>query len=310
MLRTRRQQGGNRMSKHKPTVQESDAALTAVNIANMGSNLIPKLGGPLGVGLTALGSDIEAEREERGIARKLGTRHLDSMQYMPAVKSKLGELRGRWKEGAVSASAGIAGSMAAMGAAGLLFTGPIGWVPGLLIGGAGAIAGGYAGNKTYKKITGRIQDTLAIAVTISDTLKKGEQVPEEVVFAALASKLRGREGKEASAMLYEKTGSRYFQDAVEQGKMDALREMMQSPRMERMLRRRSNMPLDMSDMSKSVVTQYAEYLNSGRMGVKALLKSFSPLDVRPEVQHYVPQSAAYASPSVTPSMQNSRPIAR
>lgn len=295
---------GNLMPKHVHTGSD-DIALTAVNVANMGSNLIPRLGGPLGVGLSALGSDLEAEREEKQIARKFGTRHLGSMQYIPAMRAKLGELRSRWKEGAVTAGTGLAGTMVAMGVAGAAL-GPIAWIPSLVIGGAGAIAGGYAGSKAYRRLAGQIQDTVAIVSQIREAQKNDEAIPEEVVFAALASKLRGKDAKEAGALLYQKTGTRYFHEAVEQGKLEGLAEMMKDPDMqrrgiERKLRRLTNMPMDLSNINKSVVTQYAEYLNSGRMDAKYLLRQFSPLDIKPVVMAYGAPSAEISAPANIPS---------
>lgn len=269
---------------------------------NMASNLLPKVGGPLSIGLSAASAEYAGQREERTIEKALHTRRLESMRFVPAVKEKLGDLRGRWKGGAIAASASLAGTLMAVGAAAALLGGPPGWIAGLVIGGAGAIVGGYAGGKAYRYFTGQIQDTVGIVARIGQAQSKGEGVPEEVVFAALASNLRGKDAKYAQQLLREKAHTRYFHEAVADGKIEELAEVMRDERMQRILRQQTGMPMDLSDMNKSVTAQYADYINSGRMQARQLLKPyFSPLDVAPETAPQVGRDLSIRVPSQIPS---------
>ena len=244
---------------------------------NMVTNFVPKVGNGIGIGFSVASSELAAQREERNIKRRLGLSNLSSASYLPAVKEKLSDLRSRWKEGAASATGGLGGALGAGALATAIMGGPPGMIAGLIVGGAGGIAGGWGGSKIYKAIAGRGQDPIAIISQITDARAQKQDVPEEVVFAALAANLRGKAGQDAAQKLRKAAGTRYFDDAVNDGKLDALKELMQDQQILRDIRTQTSMRRDITDLSKSVVTQFAELINSDQLSAPRLLRRYSPL---------------------------------
>lgn len=274
----------------------------------LASNFLPKLGSVAGTAVapatvltSAIGGQMAADREEAIAERKLGLK-LRAMHGARAVKEKLHDWRGRWKEGAVSATTGLAGTAATIGLATAAFGGPPGWIAGLLIAGAGGIAGGYVGSKAYRQVVGQSQDVIAITGKIREAWKNNEQIPEEVIFAALAAKLPGKDGKLAGDLLKQKTGTRYFHEALEQGKIEELGELMNNKKLKQAIRWHSNMPPDISDLNRSVVSQYAELINRRQMDPNRLLRSFSQstLNLMPPLG----SSLDMGKPPFTPAMPN------
>lgn len=185
----------------------------------------------------------------------------------PAVRAKLSKLDD-CTDAVGSGLFSIVGGMAAGGLAGFAFMGFIPFAPFVL-----PIAGGFAGNYIYDNaIKEQKQDPIVINQQIIQMRAAGKEVPAEVVFACLAANISGEAGKKIDGICERYTGEKIYTAVLEdQKKIAKLAAMMNNQTVDDMLRAKYQIPLDPQNPNKTVVEQYAELLNSGKLEPQNLL---------------------------------------
>lgn len=237
----------------------------ASTLAALGKD-VPALGAIGTVAAGVVGS-AEADKELGRIAEMFRADNVRQLvRQNPALRQKVKDLDSRWFDATMGTGVSIAG-----GAGGGALIGFFIPIPGATI--AGSLLGGYLANKTYSgMIENMAQDPLIINMQIAKMQEAGEAVPPEVVFAALAANLSGKEGKRASRMLERHTGTKYFAEALaDPDNIPKLRTMMNDPVLDDAIRAQTGMIYEGNNPYKTVGEQYADLMNSGHMQAKNML---------------------------------------
>ena len=100
----------------------------------------------------------------------------------------------------------------------------------------------------------------------------GQAVPPELVFAALAASLTGKEGKRVDKLLKRYTGTTLFTEALADEKnFPKLAAMMNDRGVRNAIRAKTNLPRDFQNPAMSVSEQYAQAINAGVLDPALLL---------------------------------------
>ncbi len=255
--------------------------LSAARLVASGAMLVP---GPIGyvadvsnLALTGVDADQQAERERRALRNEFGVegslKHTGS-QALREMDSKIdGRMTHEVGDTVASISGGMAGTAAATAAAAALLTGPVGWMTGMLISGAGGLAGGILTHTIYEKATERADpDALVIERGLE---KRGGPIQAEEAFAVLAANIPTNSGgKELRDALEAETGTRSFSQALKQGKIEAIQKLMHDDKyafLDTIIAAATDMG---SVPGLSVAERYAGLINNGKfgeLGARALL---------------------------------------
>lgn len=259
------------------------------------------------VGLATLEGEMQAQKDARKISRSIGD--LNRLARANGTyRRKKRELDDRWKEGMMEAGVSAAGGAAGGAAVGALIgtsLGPIGTLVGF---GVGSIAGGFGASKIYNTAcVKQAQDPVTIQMQICKMRAAGQEVPKEIVFAALAADLSGKAGKKADKVLKRYTGTKLYTEALQlPDGMQKLSALMNDQPTRTSIRAATKLPRDLNDPMKSTVTQYAELINSGALDPA---KMFDKGAVLMAFENLASQkSTAPVAPEVpmTPAIERSR----
>jgi hypothetical protein len=292
------------VSALKPVDNVNIAQGAAMAAGALGTHILP-----ISIATTALsgaGDALSAEEEKKKLALQFCKSSTRITLQNPAVKHKLKDLDDRW-QGTMLSSIVSMGCGAAAGAAVCTFIPiiPFGFMVGSIAGGVG---GGYFYDNVCKK---QAQDPVVINQQIIQMREAGQEVPAEVLFAALAANCSGKAGEKIDKICKQYTGKELFTEALADPKnMEKLTAMMNVPTVDNIIRGQTHMPPDEQNPSKTVAVQYAELLNSGKLEPQALLSIGAGLYASLPPEKTVNANVASASPEVpiTPQLAQKVPI--
>lgn len=227
---------------------------------------IPSIGAGT-IALSGIVGNTLAKEELERIAHYFGEGELRQLENNPIYRDEINRTKGRWYEDMKEATVSLLGSLGGGALAGIFTLNPI-------IALAGAIGGGYAANGLYNAaFSENLQNPVAIAMQAARMQSLKEEVPAEVVFAALAANLKGPQGERAANLLEKLTGTKSFLEALGDPKnLEKLRAMMHDPETNNIIAAQTGMIPDPMNINKPVAEQYAELINSGKLQASKMLE--------------------------------------
>jgi hypothetical protein len=249
----------------------ADVANAATMAAGFVGSAIPGVDA-LQVGFSGIAGHAEATRDYSRISQRFGNVKQLS-RSSPAFKRALSRIDDRWKDSMIETGVQVGGGILGGAALGALIGMPIpliGAPIGFVI---GSIVGGMIANNIYQNTWAQqVQDPIAINEQICKMREAGEEVPKELVFAALAANLSGKDGRRVDKLLKRHTGTTLFSEALaKETNIDRIGVIMNDPVVRNAIRVQTLCPRDTADPAKSVAEQYAEMINSGQMDPRDLL---------------------------------------
>ncbi len=219
-----------------------------------------------GVGIAAWGGSARGERDLERMAYWFSDGNRALLKRDPTYRNAVKKAEEAGYAGAESASWVLGGSLSGAALAGLLTLNPIAAV-------AGAMAGGWATGSFHDSVVkDHFQDPVAITIQAVKMQATGEHVPTEVVFAALAANLQGKDAERVDKLLERFTGTKIFAEALsDPNNISKLQAMMNDPIIADAIRAQTGMIPDPKNPMKTVAEQYSELINNGHMAAKNLL---------------------------------------
>ena len=246
---------------------------TAMNVAQMGTNLMGKYGNPVGAGLeyVSAGMDRDDSIKQSLAVMGDGTDVHVLKSGSPAFRKYVKELAGLEEERMSNFTVGIIGGAVAMGLAGMIFGLPggiLGMVVGLVIGGAGAM-----GANMIKEQFWPSQDNTFLSFA-SQLQQMGEQqqMSPEAAFVALAMNMPDeRSKKDILLTLPKKFRLTRVRDMTKLLETDEGREVLRAAMVENDSIVRAGVGA-MSVMPNATISeQFAGLVNNGQMAGVDLL---------------------------------------
>ncbi|MEQ1705596.1 MAG: hypothetical protein ABL867_06430 [Rickettsiales bacterium] len=227
---------------------------------------------PIGVGLDAVRSIDDNRRRNEEVAQYFDPKTIRQIvRRNPKLADKFEKdfdgVGFLGKAGALLGGASLGGTAATL--LSIVIFPPIAFTVAPIV---GAIAGGSIANKMYNAAFEKHeQDPVIITMQIADMKSKGEYVPPEIVFAALAANSPEKFAKKIDERLEEYTDTKLFTEALSDHKnIPKLRAMMVA--FDNQIRAQTKMPQDSQNPFKTVAEQYADMINSGQMKAQDLLR--------------------------------------
>lgn len=281
------------------------AGTTIGVVAPVLGKVVPGADG-LAAAFTGISDHVAGSKEIAAISRRFGnTRRLRS----PKVRAQLRHIEDRW-QGSVMESLASWGGGAAVGAAAAAFIASPTFIGVPIAAIAGSIVGGFGGSYLYRKAcTTQAQDPLTINEQICKMRDAGEVVPKELIAAALAANLSGKDGKYADKALKRLTGTKIFSEALGNEKnIPKLAAMMNDQRLRTSIRAATALPRDPMSPEKSTVDQYYELINSGALDPAKMLNKSDVLLAFQQLnaQKMSAQQQPAAEVPMTPAIERSR----